>query len=267
MSISRADLERIIQVVNSGDVESLKAEVFDQFQYQGFDPYKIVQTLLKIKKDKSISDTDFRTHIYTMVAIGMIKGSVNEHNITKMADEGQQGIKDLSQRYNVKMGGGRGQPSGVITYPRIMATFPDIAIRLVKVIGPKEFRGGPMLSTRLPSYMQVQVFPAIIPRDIGENAKRVLLTASLCYSIDQSVQISRLQNPDLKALAATQSNFVNVGHNSPVPSPEIRKNIFSGLSLSSDYDSIISVLHDYKSKVDDAFVIPTKAAFITDIVG
>lgn len=263
MSYNKSDIERIIQLVNTGDVESLKASEFEQFQYQGFDPFKIVSALLSIKTNKNISDGDFTKNVFTMVAVGMIKGSVNEHNINKMSDAGKTDLRDIISKYGIKMGGGRGQPSGVITFPRVMATFPDIAIRLVKIIGPKEFRGGPLGSTRLPSYMQVQVFPAIIPKDVDLDIKKILLTASLCYSIDQSVQISQLQSPDLMQLSAAQSNFINVGNNSPVPSDDIRKQVFNSLSFIEDYEKIVLVLQDYKEKIDSSFTIMTKSQFET----
>jgi hypothetical protein len=261
MSYSRSDIEKIIQLVNDGDVESLKAQDFEQFQYQGFDPYKIVESLKKVQDNKNIADSDFRKDIFTMVAVGMIKGSVNEHNINKMSDTGKTDLKDLISRYGIKMGGGRGQSSGIITFPRVMATFPDIAIRLVKIIGPKEFRGGPLISTRLPDFMNVQVFPAIIPKSIDPDIKRMLLTASLCYSIDQTVQISQLQNYDIKELASSQSNFTNIGHNSPVPTESVRMTVFSQLSVGKAYDQIVSVLNDYKAKVDSTFVIMSESQF------
>jgi len=134
------------------------------------------------------------------------------------------------------------------------------------VIGPKEFRGGPMLSTRLPDYMKVQVFPAIIPKNVDSDVKKMLLTASLCYSIDQTVQISQLQNPDLKQLSATQSNFTNIGNNSPVPSDAVRKTVLSKLTIAEDYNKILSVLEDYKSKIDASFVIMTEAQFKSKLI-
>ncbi|QMP81965.1 nucleocapsid protein [Grapevine associated cogu-like virus 4] len=268
MALSRSDIEKVIQLVNSGDVETLKAEEFEQFQYQGFDPYKIVESLIRVKDDKTIANDAFTKDIYSMVAIGMIKGSVNSRNINKMSELGKTQVTELNAKYGIKEGGGKGQSSSVITYPRMMATFPDIAIRLVKVIGPKEFRGGPLLSTRLPSYMQVQVFPAIIPKDIGLSAKKMLLTASLCYSIDQSVQISQIvitKDDDLKPLAANQMNFTQVGHNSPVPAPEVRKAVFNKLSVKADYGMIFAVLQDYQKKIDSTFQVLSQADFETSI--
>lgn len=267
MSFNKADVEKILSLINSNDLSALRAEQFDQFQYQGFDPLKLVSALLKVKTDKSISDKDFVDDVLQMVAIGMIKGSINDHNIKKMSEEGQKDVLAINSKYGIKMGGGRGQSSSVITFPRVMATFPDIAVRMTAIIGGKKFSGGPLMSTQLPEYMQVQVFPAIVPRGLGPDVKKMLLTASLCYSIDQSVQISQLKNPDLKALAATQSNFVMVGHNSPIPADEVRKNVFNKLSLARDYQSIVSVLEIYKEKIDSSFVIVPKAEFVSVIIG
>jgi hypothetical protein len=268
MAASRSDIEKIIQLINSGDVETLKSEEFEQFQYQGFDPYKIVETLLKVQTDKSISNENLMKDVFSMVAVGMIKGSITKKNKDKMSEAGKAQITELSAKYGIKEGGGRGQPSHVITFPRMMATFPDISIRLVKVIGPKEFRGGPMNSSRLPSYMQVQVFPAIIPKDIGLGAKKMLMTASLCYSVDQSVQISQITIADdshLKKIANDQIKFTQVGHTSPVPSADVRKTVFGKLSIKEDYPAIVSVLQDYKTKIDTTFVILSAADFNTSM--
>lgn len=265
MSISQADIERVLTLISESDVNSFKAEDFDQFQYQGFDPKKIAESLLKVKKEKSVADSDFKKDVVSMVAIGMIKGSVNPRNKAKMSPEGQTDLDRLGSTYGIKEGGGRGQASGIVTYPRVMATFPDIAIRLTKIIGGKEFRGGPLLSTRLPSYMQVQVFPSILPRDLDAVVRKMLLTASLCYSIDQTIQISEMKDPDLKVVASTQSNFVQVGHTSPVPSDKVRKDIFKSLSIHESYDSIRSVLETYKNLVDPSFLISSQSEFVSSL--
>lgn len=261
--MSQVEVDRIIQLINTGDVEKLSAEEFEQFQYQGFDPKKVVESLVKIKTEKSISDSEFAKEVYTMVAIGMIKGSVNDHNMTKMSDVGKENLRLLIGKYSIKLGGGRSQPAGVVTFPRVMATFPDIAVRLTAVIGPKEFSGGPMMSTRLPNYMKVQVFPAIIPKNLSEEAKKVLLIASLCYSIDQTIQISRIQNADPKTIADSQMNFVHIGHSSPVPDEEVRRKVFNQLNIATDFtQKIRPVLEDYKKKVDPNYQIPAMISLI-----
>jgi len=265
MSVSQADVDSIIQLINNGNVEALQSEDFDIFQYQGFDPKKIVVALLKVKTAKSMSNDDFMKDVFTMVAIAMIKGSVNERNINKMSDDGKARVTALNSKYGIHMGGGRGQPSNIITYPRVMATFPDVAVRLTSVIGGKEFRGGPMGSTRLPEYMQVQVFPAVIPTYLESTIKKALLLASLCYSIDQTVQISEIKDPEVKQLASSQNNFTIIGHNSPIPTNSVRTIVFKKVVAVDDYPKIKAVLEDYKRLIDETYKIPTKAEFSSAI--
>lgn len=265
MTVTRADVDRVLNAISRKDVEALRAEDYEQFQFQGFDPIKLASALLKIKNNKTITESEFFEDVFKMVAIGMIKGSVNEHNLTKMSDEGKNSITTLNTKYGIKLGGGQGQASDVITYPRVMATFPDIAVRMSKVLGPKDFPGGPMLSSRLPDVLRVQVFPSTIPKDLPAPLRKMLLTASLCYSIDQTIQISKMTEPDLKAVAGKQSNFVLIGHNSPVPSTEIRRHVFKSTGLSSQYDAIASVLTDYKSKIDSSFAILSESEFKSQI--
>jgi hypothetical protein len=265
MSFTKAELDNLLTLISKGDIAALKSEEFDQFQYIGFDPMRIVQSLLRVKNDEKIDDDQFRTDVYKMIAIGIIKGSVNDHNITKMSDTGKNDINALLKKYGIQKGGGRGKASSVITFPRVMATFPDIAVRMVGVIGAKEFNGGPMLSSRLPNYLKVQVFPSVVPRNLNSSVKQMLLMANLCYTIDQSTQISQLKDPDLKSLAATQSNFTNIGHQSPVPNSLTRLTVFKSLNIDEDYDSIMSVIKDYIEKIDPTFIAPDKTAFVKEI--
>jgi len=263
--MASADVERIITLISTKDIAQLRAEDFDKFQYQGFDPYKIVAALAKIKADKNISNETFQDDVMQMVAIGMIKGSITEKNITKMSEEGQSSVNGLMTKYGMKKGGGKNQPSNVITFPRVMATFPDVCVKMISVLGGKEFRGGPFLSTRLPAFMQVQVFPAIVPKGLKQRSKTFLLTAALCYSVDQTVQIAEMKNPDVKAICATQSNFIQVGHNSPVAIDATRVTVFKSLSFANNYSRIKSVLDDYKSKVDPTFEILSMEEFVSDV--
>lgn len=265
MSFSKTDIDNLLSLISKGEIETLKAEDYDQFQYQGFDPMRILQSLMKVKRDENVDDNQFKTDIYQMIAVGIIKGSVNDHNITKMSDTGKASIDALIKKYGVQKGGGRGKPASVITFPRAMATFPDVAVRMISVIGAKDFSGGPMQSSRLPQYMKIQVFPAIIPRNLESNVKKMLLMANLCYTIDQSTQISQLKDPDLKQLALVQGNFTIIGHQSPVPSSDTRLSVFKSLKIEEDYDSIYEVLKEYISKIDPTYITPSKNSFETQI--
>jgi len=258
---SSPEISRILDLINRHDIEALKAETFDQFQYQGFNPIKIIESLAKVKSQQNVSDTQFKDDVCSMVAIGMIKGSVNSHNLTKMSEEGKKQLTDLNTKYQIQMGGGRGLPASQITYPRVMAAFPQIAVRMVAVVGPKEFSGGPMLSGRLPDCMKIQVFPPVVPRELNADVKKMLLCASLCYSIDQTVQINAMSEFDEKVIASTQGNFIQVGHMSPVPDDDTRKNVFGSLNLGDEYEKIAAVLRTYQEKIDPNLKILSKGDF------
>jgi len=261
MAPTQADIDRILDLINTKDIETLKKEDYDQFQYQGFDPYRLLQSLIEKKEGQSITDESFSDDICKMVAIGLIKGNVNEHNRKKMTDIGQKDLAELMKKYGIKEGGGKSQPAEVITFPRVMATFPDVAVRFTKVLGGKEFRGGPFQSFLLPGVMQVQVFPSVIPTDLEKPVKIFLMTASLCYSLDQSIQISRLENPDLKSLARDQNDYVNLSHNSPLPKSATRKQTFNQLGLPGEFNNIAKVVTKYKELVDDSFTIITEKEY------
>jgi len=98
--------------------------------------------------------------------------------------------------------------------------------------------------------MQVQVFPSVIPTDLEKSVKSFLLTASLCYSLDQTIQISKLTDPDLKKLASEQYPYVNLSHNSPLPKADTRKQTFNQLGLPGKYNDILKVVTKYKEIID-----------------
>jgi len=257
----RAALDRILDLLNQKDVETLKKEDYDQFQYQGFDPYRLIEALVEMKNKNKVSDEAFADDICKMVAIGLIKGNVNDHNMTKMTDGGQGDLKDTMQKYGIVKGGGKGQGPKTITFPRVMAAFPDIAVRMTKVIGGKDFRGGPMGSTALPEVMKVQVFPAVIPPSLDDKVRKFLLTAALAYSIDQTIQISRLEKPDLKSLSDVQGQFILVSYNSPLPRTETRVQTFNQLGLPDKYNQILSVVTKYKELVDNTTDVVTEKEY------
>jgi hypothetical protein len=258
MAPTQADIDRILNLINSKDIEILKKEDYEQFQYQGFDPYRLLQALMQMKEGKAISDEAFSDDICKMVAIGLIKGNVTPHNITKMTDAGRKDLKSLMDKYSIKEGGGKGQAAGVITFPRVVATFPDIAVRFTKVLGGKEFRGGPFQSHELPDVMKVQVFPSVIPMNLERKVKEFFLCASLCYSIDQTIKISQIAKPELKILIPVQQPFINLSHNSPLPKADVRRQTFNQLGLPDKYHMILRVVQVYITEYDKSMVVPSE---------
>jgi hypothetical protein len=145
-----------------------------------------------------------------------------------------------------------------------MAAMPDLTHKVILVCGPRDYPGGPFLSGRLPKYMRIQTFPAIIPSGLAESAKMFLLKACLCFSVDQTSAIANRKGEDAKILMSEQGPFTMTSHNSPVPKESDRVAIFKTLPLESDYSSIAEVVRDY-AKLDKTFDIPSFETFKTSI--
>lgn len=259
MAIDLTEIERIFKLISEKDVSTLKAETFDIFRYQGFNPEKIVSTILKVKEEKRMSDAELSDDIFLMIAIGVIKGNVTDNNKSKMSEKGQTSLSALQSKYGIKYGGGKNQPAETITFPRVVATFPDVAIKMIPILGAKEFPGGPFVSERLPSFMKLNVFPSIIPKTLEIKAREFILKACLCYSVDQTVALSTTKK-DTKALLALQQQFVMLSYNSPVAVHAARISTFKSLNISNSYSSILNVLSEY-IKIDSSYKPPTSAEF------
>jgi len=246
-----SELKRLLDAIDDQDYQKIQQDDFDDFLYVGFDPMKVLLSILKKKKSNNITDKDFVSDINALVAVGLIKGNVNEHNIKKMAEAGQEAVKTLMTRYDVRYGGGKGQRSDYITIPRVVAAFPHVAVMIAQRIGGREYRGGPFSSHLLPNSMKVQVFPSVISDKIDEDVRNFLIAASLAYSLDQTIQISSIVKPDLKSLASAQHPYILLSYRSPVPKPEIRSKTIKAIDLASHYKIISQVVQTFREKTGE----------------
>nr|QYF49534.1 MAG: coat protein [Inner Mongolia phenui-like virus 2] len=254
------DADKLFQVLSSKDLSIFSADEFDKFRFQGFDPNKIAETLLKIKKEKNVPQDIFERDVVVMVGIAVLKGSVTENNLKRISEEGRQSITDLQKKYGIVHGGGQGQAASVITYPRVAATFPDVAIRMIALVGARDYPGQPMQSVKLPAFMKQQVFASVIPRQMNSAVQTYLLKAVLCYSVDQTIAIGRVSSPDIPKLLATQGPFVKLAHQSPVAKEEARVELFKSLDWTGVYKMISGVIAKYQS-YDKDYTPPSEDAF------
>lgn len=254
------DASKLFQVLSSKDLSIFSADEFDKFRFQGFDPNKIAETLLKIKKEKNVPQDVFERDVVVMVGVAVLKGSVTENNLRRISDEGRQSIMDLQKKYNIVHGGGQGQAATVITYPRVAATFPDVAIRMISLVGARDYPGQPMQSVGLPTFMKQQVFASVIPRQMSGSVQAFLLKAVLCYSVDQTIAIGRIDSPDIVKLLATQGPFVKLAHQSPVAKEDARIALFKSLDWSGAYKMIAQVIAKYQV-FDKDYSPPSEEAF------
>jgi hypothetical protein len=201
----------------------------------------------------------------TLCAISIIKGSINNNNIKKISDEGQQEISRLETTYGIKRGSGRKEKPEIVTISRIGATFPGKIIQLIcagKVQG-RTFVG-PFSSSSLPSFMRHQAFAAVIPKSLKQKTRDFLLSLVTAFSVDQSIQINpnKKEKTDPATIFMSQSNFVSVTHNSLYPPEHTKITIFKTMTFS--YDDLMPVARRIAAVVGD-LIIPSMAEFNSDI--
>lgn len=206
------DLLKTIQIANVGDLAA-------KFMYQGFSAEEVMKHLLQIKDSKRISDTDFGNDIVTLVTIGAVMGNYNEKNKMKIAEDGRAFADATIQKYEITLGGAKGNRLSV-NIPRILATFPDITVRIVDKIGFERNYGNQFNCNSLPPFMKTSVFPSLIPANLEKTVRNVLLVLCNCYTAEQNMALRNLDDP--VAAYNTQTKYTMLSHGSAYPTNEAR---------------------------------------------
>jgi hypothetical protein len=267
ITVTDADIRAFLTAASSFDFGSLTVADFDQFLYQGFDPWKIVEELTKTKSTKGISDAEMGKDMAFIVGISIITGAPTESKLpARMSDEGQKTTKALAMKWSINWGGGKGKGARHVNFPRIALALPIVTIKIIMIIGPKEFPNE-MMSQLLPKVMQHPCFPSVIPASFNSDVKRMLMNACLCYGIDMSISLQQIDKPDPKVIAARQKPFIRSSNASKIPEEPERLAFFRSLGLAVMYDEVKKVLDVYVSKVDETYQIPDETLFIKTIKG
>jgi len=265
MEVTDAILNEMWNEIDIMDVSSVDPEALRVFEYQGFNPDAVLRSLLTAVRTNNIDKEQFKNDILVLCAIAVIKGSVNDHNVKKVSDEGQKTMSVLEQRYGIKRGSGRGEKPHVLTVSRIAAAFPGKVVQLIQEgkVSAKKFMG-PFKTYTLPPVLRHQSFPAVVPSGLNERTKTFLLSLSIAFSVDQSINITpdKKTKPDLPALFETQRNFIYLTADGPHPKDSVRVSIFKTIIL--DYDSLLTCARATAGIISD-FKIISKEDFNTDI--
>jgi hypothetical protein len=237
--------------------ELVSEQVINDFQYVGFNPNKILESIITKGKAAKRNKNEILSDIAEMCTIAMIKGSITQKNLKKLSDTGKKSYSVLEARYGLKKGGSKGVDPDVITIARVGAAFPGSMMKILiqKPTLGKTFTGS-FGSKNLPSYLRHQCAAACIPETLDDKVKNFLLGLITAYTSDQSKVISK----ENKAIAAKkpseiyedQENFVMTTHGSNYPSLAVRIQIFKSWTLTADFrslklvgDNIIKIMPDF----------------------
>jgi len=246
-----SDTSVIQSLVGSMDIGEI-GDIIQYFLYQGFSPEMVLKHLAQIKEKGNISNSEFLREIKTMIVIGIIMGNYNDNNSNKISDEGKAKGDALLTKYQMKRGS-VGKDKKAITIPRVLATFPIQTTKILSKAGAKNYNDA-FGCIVLPTFMKSGVFPSVIPMSLPAVSKKVLLTASACYTAEQSMAISNIS--DAKEAFNAQKNYTEVSHNSSVPTASERATFFATLIF--DYDALSQVIKNFSKIIGQPVAMPSK---------
>jgi ribosomal protein L19E len=263
--ISEKALDAFWEELEKMDVSTLIGDdVIRAFEYQGFNPNKLLQTIMKRGMDAKKDKNQILKDIVDMVTIAIIKGSITEKNLGKMSDTGKLTYQKFESVYKLVKGGSKGKESDHVTVARVAATMPGVVMNVLKQKPglTKQF-AGPFGSSALPYYLRHQAAAACIPQNSPPRLIEFLLGLITAFTADQSKVLSQSKT-GADELFDKQSNFVTTTYSSAHPVEASRVKIFKSFSLESDYEKISVVAAKIK-KVKTDFVVLTIEQIAEDL--
>ncbi|KAG0439787.1 hypothetical protein HPB47_016534 [Ixodes persulcatus] len=190
-------------------IEELKAA----YEYQGFDAKVVAEQMAARGVSKVHEKEGLKVGAYmdrlTLVVIGLMRGANLDKVRKGMKEANKSKLDTLVRHYGLQS---KPVDTAAITLPRVIATFPGLAMDVLKVVEMEPVHHLTMtgLVENYPRQMMFSAFPSLIPRDIPD----VLLSAYLLYQHQVSLVINKdnaqKQQASLEGFehAAMESNYV-----------------------------------------------------------
>jgi hypothetical protein len=251
----KAGLDGVIKTVEAIEGDDLKPMNYSIFDFIGFDPFAIIAVIKIICDHYKDPETVMLSDIRFAIAACLYMGNIQGKAFTKRAKEGRAKIEYLAKKYNMMMGTtSSGLAAEVVTFPRVAASFPVLAIKMADKVNPKavnlEFMSG-----EIPGYMRLTPFASLCSPLMETELRTFLLEACNAHSADMSIayEKGRLKKAkkeikyDIVQLASDQWNFTEVASSSPVPTEDSKKSLLTKLNVSNDLESLIPVVQNYRA--------------------
>lgn len=269
--VSESDIKSIIKIVEKTPDDDIQPMAFSIFDFQGFDPNSIIAVFKIICDHYKDPEKVMLSDIRFCIAACIYMGNIQAKALTKRAAEGRAKIEFLAQKYNIMVGStGSGLSAETVTFPRVAASYPVLAIRMASKVSPKavnlEF-----LSSSIPGFMRLSPFASLCSPLMNPEVRTFLMEACNAHGADMSIayERGRLKKAkkeikyDAVQLANDQWSFVEIASNSPVPDEESKKSLLTSLNVSSQYDVLLPVVKNYraimsKKKIDEVIVMSEK---------
>jgi hypothetical protein len=253
--LEKGELDKIVRTVEKIDGDEISSMAFNIFDFLGFDPFSIIAVIKIICDHYKDPEEVMMSDIRFSIAACLYMGNIQSKALSKRAAEGRAKIEYLAGKYNMMMGStGSGMSGETVTFPRIAASFPVLAIKMADKISPKavnlEF-----ISGSIPGYMRLSPFASLCSPLMGVELKVFLMEACNAHGSDMSIayEKGRMKKSkkavtyDVIQLAGDQWSFVEVASNSPVPSEDSKKSLLTKLNIMKDYENLEKVVRNYRA--------------------
>jgi hypothetical protein len=281
-ALSREEVEKLVKALERGKIESVVKTVeriegdeigpmaFSIFDFVGFDPFAIIAVIKIICDHYKDPETVMLSDIKFCIAACLYMGNIQAKAISKRAAEGRAKIEYLAKKYNMMMGStGSGMSGETVTFPRVAASFPVLAIKMASRLSPKavnlEFQSG-----LVPGFMRLSPFASLCSPLMKTELRTFLMEACNAHGSDMAIAYEKGRQKkakkeikyDVIQLAGDQWAFIDVASASPVPSEDSKKSLLTKLNVLNEYDNLSKVVQNYraimsKKKVEDV-AIPEK---------
>jgi hypothetical protein len=267
--VTDSDVSSTVTLVNKIVSTAQDRMEFSIFDFVGFDPLMIVRVLKAYQKHYSEGNEDLMSDVRFSIAATIYMGNLQTKALTRRALEGRTKIEYLTRKYNVRTGSqGAGLPAEALTFPRIAASFPVLAIRMATTLPPKAvdiaFKG-----KLVPACMRLTPFGSLCSPNMDDTLRLFLMEASNAHGADMALAYERGRckkaktefKPNPKEAAEDQWAFMEVAGDSSVPEEDMKKTILTELNLGQFHANLAEVVANYRSKVQG------KEVGVSDVMG
>lgn len=251
-SFDVSEIDKFIGEMNNTDIENLDFDMYGIFDYAGFDPYAILGELMKVKKDKSISNDVFKDDILYIIMAVVKKGSITQKNKDKVSDSGKAKFDELIKKYNLKFGAGRNSEKKMLTFSRIANALPFLTVDLYIKQGDR-FRYGAFGKNLIPVFARHQTFAACIPqKDFDRHTQQFLLVLVYIHSCDVAMLTrneKNLNDEEKSQLVANQNTYITAAFGSSYPNNSDRLKFMYKIDFSPALKrEVFELYEEFRSK-------------------
>jgi hypothetical protein len=196
---------------------------FSIYEYQGFDPRRIMLKYLAVGIYHGMKIDGIINDIMHVIAINLYMGNVASQKLERRPQAGRDKLSELVGAYNIKLGStGTGLTPDTVTVPRTSAAFPILSTRMATILPTTETSGMPFKSENIPRCMRIASFASFLSHNIEQPTRDFLKKVVMAYSSDQSIVFSidkKTRKPTMNPLDAynRQLTYIQASMSSSVP--------------------------------------------------